>query len=176
VTPADRGEPDPPGDPGVRGPLAAPDPPDRATILAAVMPALLTAQAASHDPARRFDEDETGADTVVAVRGCVVAGLAVAREAFARLGARCRPLVDEGAQVEPGDVVAEVGGPVAAIQRAAPVALGFLGRLSSVASGVRAPDDHDELERYAGALAGGWLSSSAAVHDDGPSFRLGSEE
>ena len=152
-----------------------PDPPDRATILAAVMPALLTAQAAPRDPAPTDDADATGADTIVAVRGCVVAGLAVAREAFARLGARCRPLVDDGAQVEAGDVVAELGGPLAAIHRAAPVALAFLGRLSAVASGVRVADDDDGLERYAGALAGRRLSTSAAVHDDGPTFRLGSE-
>ena len=170
MTPPDRLDPVPPDDP------VAPHPPDRTTILAAVMPALLTAQAAPSDPVRRGEDDDTGADTVVAVRGCVVTGLAVAREAFARLGARFRPLVDDGARVEPGDLVAEVGGPMAAIHRAAPVALGFLGRLSAVATGIRAPDDDDELERYAGAFAGRRLSSSAAVHDDGPSFRLGSEE
>ena len=144
-------------------------PPDRATILAAVMPALLATQGATSVGA---DDDATGADTVVAGAACVVAGLPVAREAFARLGVRCRALVDDGSRIEPGRVVAELGGPLAAIRGSAPVALGFLARLSAVASGSRSADPGDALERYAAELR---LSSSGAVHDDGPTFRLGSE-
>ena len=151
--------------------MIRPEQPERDAILAAVMPALLTAQVSGGVAAT----DETGSDTVVAVSPCVVAGLPVAREAFARLGARCRPLVEDGEPVSAGRIVAELGGPVAAIRRAAPVALAFLGRLSAVASGARAGDETDELERYALALAGDRLSPSAAVDDDGPSFRLGSE-
>jgi nicotinate-nucleotide pyrophosphorylase len=155
--------------------VTSPEPPDRATILAAVMPALLATQASPDDSPSWNDADDTGSDTVVASGACVVAGWPVVREAFARLGVRCRPLVGEGAHVASGDVVAELGGAVVAIRRAAPVALAFLGRLSSVASGVRAADEGDELERYARAVAGSRLSPSAAVDDDGPSFRLGSE-
>jgi nicotinate-nucleotide pyrophosphorylase len=147
-----------------------PDPPTRDAILAAVMPALLAAQRSTGAPG----SDETGAGTVVAGSPCVVAGLPVARETFARLGARFRATVEEGASILAGDVVAEVGGPVDAIRGAAPVALAFLGRLSAVASGVREPDPEDALERYAAELAGGRLSPSVAVDDDGPSFRLGS--
>jgi nicotinate-nucleotide pyrophosphorylase len=88
---------------------------------------------------------------------------------------RCRPLADDGVECARGDVVAEVGGPVAGIRRAAPVALAFLGRLSAVASGVHVADEGDELERYARSVGGSRLSPSAAVDDDGPSFRLGSE-
>jgi nicotinate-nucleotide pyrophosphorylase len=144
--------------------------PDRSTILAAVMPALLTTQAWSAG-----ESDSTGDDTVVATSDCIVVGLPVAREAFGRLGARCRGLVDEGTPVGAGQVVAELGGPLAAIHRAAPIALAFLARLSAVASGVHPPDPIDELERYAVAFRGIRLSPSAAVDDDGPSFRLGSE-
>jgi nicotinate-nucleotide pyrophosphorylase len=155
--------------------VTSPEPPDRATILAAVMPALLATQASPDETWSGNDADDTGSDTVVAIDACVLAGWPVAREAFARLGVRCRPLVDDGVDVASGDVVAEVGGPIAAIRRAAPVALAFLSRLSAVASGMRVADDGDELERYARAVAGSRLSPSAAVDDDGPSFRLGSE-
>lgn len=151
---------------------AAPEPPDRDAILAAVMPALLTAQLEVPGEEPR---DETGHDVIVAGSACVVAGLPVAREAFGRLGARLRPLVDDGTAVEPGTAVAELGGPVAAIRRAAPVALGFLGRLSAVATGTREADPGEELERWAAALAAGRLSPPGAVDDDGPTFRLGSE-
>jgi pantoate--beta-alanine ligase len=149
-----------------------PDPPDRTEILAAVMPALLATQGTTVTPTGGVDDDATGRDTVVATTACVVAGLPVAREAFARLGVRFRPLVTEGTALGAADVVAEVGGPIAAIHRASPVALGFLARLSAIASGTRAPDPSDGLERYAAELR---LSPSAAVDDDGPSFRLGSE-
>ena len=147
-----------------------PDPPDRTEVLAAVMPVLLATQGTT--PTGAVDDDATGRDTVVATNACVVAGLPVAREAFARLGVRFRPLVSEGTALGAGDVVAEVGGPIAAIRRASPVALGFLARLSAIASGTRAPDASDGLERYAAEVR---LSPSAAVDDDGPSFRLGSE-
>ncbi|HSL11082.1 MAG TPA: hypothetical protein VLA82_07185 [Actinomycetota bacterium] len=164
------------------------EPPDRATILAAVMPALLAVQAPTVDvepaPDDRWGSERhdgaTAADTVVATRERVVVGTSVAREAFGRLGARFRPLVDDGGLVAAGDVVADVGGPAVAIRRAAPVALAFLDRLSAVASGARPPDRDDPLEVYAAAVAASLppaarLSPSTSVDDDGRSFRLGSE-
>ena len=54
-------------------------------------------------------------------------------------GARTRPLVAEGATVEAAEQVAEVGGPVASIRGAAPLALTWLHRLSAVASGATTP-------------------------------------
>ena len=50
----------------------------------------------------------------------MVAGLPVAKETFGRLGARFRPLVEDGARVGPGDAVGELGGPLAAMRGAAP--------------------------------------------------------
>ena len=155
------------------------EPPDRATILAAVMPALLATQASASEARPNHDDGATGFEALVATRRRVVAGTYVAREAFGRLGARFRPVVDEGDEVAAGDVVAEVGGPVAASRRGAPVAIAFLDRLSAVASGLRPPDHEDALEVFAASFANAAvaarLSPSASVDDDGPSFRLRSE-
>ena len=136
--------------------------PHRADVLAVVMPALLGV-----DPASHGDPDEVGTARIVAAGRGLVAGVPIAREAFGRMGSRTRPLVDEGSPIEPGQVVAEVGGPLAAIRAAAPVALDLLTRLSAVASGARAPAPGDVLEAYASRL-----SAAAPVGDDGPSFHL----
>lgn len=140
----------------------AAEPPDRADVLAAVMPALL-----GSDIALPGDPDRVGGATIVAVGEGVVAGLPVVREVFGRLGARTRVLTDDGSRVVDGQVVAEVGGPLAAIHTAGPVALRFLTRLSAVAAGARAPEPGDALDAYAARL-----SAPAPVGDDGPSFRL----
>jgi Quinolinate phosphoribosyl transferase, N-terminal domain len=94
-------------------------------------------------------------------------GLVVAREIFVRVGARTRPLVAEGAAVEPAQAVAELGGPLAAIRGAAPLALTWLHRLSAVASGATPPEPDNELDAYAARL-----SAPAAVGHDGPSFHV----
>jgi hypothetical protein len=135
-------------------------PPDRATILAAVMPALLEARPEGGG-------DEVGAGRIVAVTSGVLAGLPVARETFGRLGVRTRPTAVEGRRLVAAEPVVDVGGPVAAIRVAAPVAIAFLERLSAIASGVREPDLDDALEIYAARL-----SARGPVRDDGPTFRL----
>lgn len=139
-----------------------PEPPDRADVLAAVMPALLGSDVASHG-----DPDRVGGARIVTVGDGIVAGLPVVREAFGRLGARTRVLAHDGSRVVNGQVVAEVGGPLAAIHAAGPVALRFLTRLSAVAAGARSPEPGDALDAYAARL-----SAPAPVGDDGPSFRL----
>ncbi|MEO8476273.1 MAG: hypothetical protein ABI572_04360 [Actinomycetota bacterium] len=140
-------------------------PPDRVTMMLIVMAALLA------DGARPVgDPDAVGFARIVAEAPGPVVGLAVAKEAFGRMGARFRPLVEEAGSVPAGAPVAEVGGPLGAIEAAAPTALRLLSRLSSVALGRTDPDLSDPLDRWAAATAR--LSPPAPVGDDGPSFHL----
>jgi nicotinate-nucleotide pyrophosphorylase (carboxylating) len=69
----------------------------------------------------------------------VVAGLDVAREAFRQVdgGAEFEALVEDGARVAPGDVLARVRGPLAGLLRAERTALNFLQQLSGVATVTR---------------------------------------
>ncbi len=140
------------------------EPPDRATVVAAIMPDVLSI---------RLDvaEDEVGLARLVSEDGGTCAGLFVAKELFGRVGARTRPLVGEGDVVGPAQAVAEVGGPLAAIHGAAPLALTWLQRLSAVASGASPPQPGDALEAWAARL-----SAPGAVRHDGPSFRVEFEE
>jgi nicotinate-nucleotide pyrophosphorylase (carboxylating) len=66
----------------------------------------------------------------------VVAGLPLAREAFAQMDASVifEPMVEDGARLKPGDVVARISGNARAILSAERVALNYLGRLSGIAT------------------------------------------
>jgi Quinolinate phosphoribosyl transferase, N-terminal domain len=133
--------------------------PDRSAVLAAVMPDLLSLRP-EHD-------DAVGSARLVAATDGTCAGLVVVKELVGRVGVRCRPLIAEGAAIGVGEVVAELGGPAAAIRAVAPLALTWVTRLSAVASGATPPAAGDELERWASRL-----SAPAAVKHDGPSFRV----
>jgi len=140
--------------------------PDRVTMMGVVMSALLADGASPIG-----DRDEVGTARILAIDpGGRVAGIAVAKEAFARMGVRLRPLVDEGATVEPGTPVAELGGPLGAMRAAGPTALRFLERLSAIAVGHTPPDPGAPLDGWAADLAR--LSPPGSVGDDSPSFRL----
>jgi nicotinate-nucleotide pyrophosphorylase len=106
---------------------------DRVQILRAVVPAL---QEDLRDwrPETGADEAATGRGQVVAQSHGVLAGLAVAREALSRVGVRMREVRRDGDVVEPGESVAEVGGPVRAIEAAGGTALRFLSAMSRVAT------------------------------------------
>jgi nicotinate-nucleotide pyrophosphorylase (carboxylating) len=140
--------------------------PDRVTLMAAAMRALL-----DDDTSPSGDPDAVGSASIVCGRGGVIAGLALAKEIFGRLGVRFRAAVVDGAKVRAGEHVAVVGGPAAAIEAAAPTALGALERLSAIASGSAEPASDDVVDAWALSLR---LSSAEPVGDDGPSFRLGS--
>lgn len=109
-----------------------------------------------------------------------VAGLPVAGEAFRRLGARLRPLVEEGRSVAAGTRVAEVGGPLRAVLAARRTALFLLERLSAVASGTRDPSPDDALAALDGYASGlraprgpeGPGSPAGPGAGDGPRFDL----
>jgi len=80
--------------------------------------------------------DLTGKAILLAKQAGVIAGLPVAAAVFRAVDASLafRPVVEEGARVQPGDVIAEVEGPVHAILRGERVALNLLQRLSGVAT------------------------------------------
>jgi hypothetical protein len=137
---------------------------DRLTVMPIVMQRML-----AENVRPQGDPDEVGNGRLVCVRGGLLAGLPVAKEAFGRMGARCRAVASEGSWVGPDEVVAELGGPLAAIRGAAPLAIQMLERLSAVASGATPPARGDPLEEYATAVR---LSSPDPVGDDGPTFRL----
>jgi nicotinate-nucleotide pyrophosphorylase len=139
---------------------------DRLVAVTAAMEALL-ADAARADVEHGADPDAVGGGVLVADARCVLAGVPVAKEVFGRMGVRLRSLAPEGSLVAAGDVVAELGGPSAAMRGAAPTAIRLLIRLSSVASDLRPPDPDDDLDAYAVRL-----SSGDPVGDDGPSFHL----
>jgi Quinolinate phosphoribosyl transferase, N-terminal domain len=137
---------------------------DRVVIMPIVMQEMLDEDVHSHG-----DPDEVGSGHVVCDRAGVIVGLTVAKEAFGRLGARCRAMVDEGTPVTTGVVVADLGGPLAAIRGAAPLAIRMLERLSAIGSGAAFATPGDPLEAYAAAVR---LSAPDRVGDDGPTFRL----
>jgi nicotinate-nucleotide pyrophosphorylase len=137
---------------------------DRITIMPVVMQALL-----DDDAHPSGDPEEVGVGRVVARSAGTLAGMPVAKEAFGRMGVRCRASVSEGMPIVDGDQVAELGGPVAAMRGAAPTALRFLSSLSEVASGRREPEPGDPFGDYALALR---LSGQDPVGHDGPSFAL----
>ena len=137
---------------------------DRITIMPVVMQALLD------DDARPLgDPEEVGVGRIVARGAGTLAGMPVTKEAFGRMGVRCRASVAEGARIADGDQVAELGGPVAARGGAAPPALRFLTSMSEVASRRREPDPGDPFGQYALDLR---LSGQDPVGHDGPSFTL----
>ena len=84
--------------------------------------------------------DARGRASVVVKADGVVAGLEVALEVFRQVdpSTRSHILVEDGAEVSPGDVVADLEGSVAGILKAERVALNFLQRLSGIATATNA--------------------------------------
>src|SRR6266849_3527344 len=81
-----------------------------------------------------FEQQARG--SIITRQAGVVAGLAVAAATFHELDARVEVtlLVEDGAPVRPGQVIATVRGPARALLSAERVALNFLGRLSGIAT------------------------------------------
>ncbi len=81
-------------------------------------------------------EDQQSSGSIIARQAGVVAGLAVATETFHQLDSRVsiELLVQDGAIVQPGDVLAHLSGPARSLLSAERVALNFLGRLSGIAT------------------------------------------
>jgi nicotinate-nucleotide pyrophosphorylase len=135
-------------------------PPDRATIAAVVINDL-------HGIDVDTDDETVGVARIAAAADAIVAGTAVVREIMSRVGVRTRSLVAEGEAVAAGAAVLELGGPLAAIRGAAPLALTWLTRCGAVASGATPPEAGNPIDAYAARL-----SAAVAVGHDEPSFRL----
>ncbi len=121
---------------------------------------------------------------IVAKEQGVVAGLPVAEAVFSRVDPNLRfiPHVRDGAEVEPGDLVAEVSGPGRGMLAAERIALNFLQRLSGIATLARAFVDsvagtqaiildtrkthpgYRVLEKYAVRMGGG-QNHRMSLHD-----------
>lgn len=138
---------------------------DRVDVMTVAMSALLADGARAHG-----NSDAVGVARVRCTATGLVVGLPVLKEVFGRMGGRVRPLVGDGEVAEAGALIAEVGGPMAAIRGAAPTAIRFLTRLSAVASGGVDADLADPLDSW--AVEVGRLSPVASVGDAGPSFEL----
>ncbi|MDQ3990696.1 MAG: hypothetical protein M3245_00075 [Actinomycetota bacterium] len=138
---------------------------DRAAILEAVIPALMASRGSEAVGASDIPEETTALAAVAARSHGILAGVAVAGETFARVGSRLRPVMSDGSPVRPGDVVAEVGGPLRAILAAESTALRFLADLSSLATRAaadEAPEPRSALERHAIAV-GRWEPARRAL-------------
>src|SRR5581483_2613888 len=81
-------------------------------------------------------EQQQAQARIIARRAGVVAGLAVAAETFRLLDERIafEMLVEDGATVQPEQVLAQLSGPARSILSAERVALNFLGHLSGIAT------------------------------------------
>ena len=113
------------------------------------------------------DDGTVASARVVAETDAVVAGTAVVGEIMGRVGVRTRSLVGDGERATGGTAVLELGGPLAAIRGAAPLAITWLTRCGAVASGATPPEAGNPIDAYAARL-----SAAAAVGHDEPSFRL----
>ena len=145
------------------------EPPDRVDIAVEVTRALAErfAEAATASPVDLGEDGRTAVGALVCTAGAgTLAGLQVARETFARVGVRLRPLLVDGAAVERGARVADLGGPVRAMRLAEPTAVEFLERLSAVASATRPPEPGAPFDAYAASL----VSGAVPVRDNGPRF------
>ncbi len=78
----------------------------------------------------------TAKAVIAARKPGVVAGLPLAREAFAQMdaGVHFEALIADGARLKPGDIVARISGNARAILSSERVALNYLGRLSGIAT------------------------------------------
>ncbi|EIT85325.1 nicotinate-nucleotide pyrophosphorylase [Fictibacillus macauensis ZFHKF-1] len=83
-----------------------------------------------------FHEDDRSAARLVAKEKGIISGMAIIKEAFTLLDARCRVscFVKDGEEVMKGQALAEVEGPAAAIYSGERVVLNLLQRMSGIAT------------------------------------------
>ena len=80
--------------------------------------------------------EQQGVGSIVVKEKGILAGINIAEEVFHRVDSRLTMniILEDGAKVEPGGIVAKIEGRVASILKAERVALNFLQRLSGIAS------------------------------------------
>ena len=91
--------------------------------------------------------DQQGKALIIAKAKGILAGTEVARQVFLKVDPELKVgiLIEDGANVKPGDMIAKIEGKVASILKAERVALNFLQHLSGIAS---------ETARYVEAVKG----------------------
>ena len=79
---------------------------------------------------------QQGRASIVAKARGIIAGVEVAKQVFLKVDPELKLaiLIEDGAEVKPGDIVAKIEGRVASILKAERIALNFLQRLSGIAS------------------------------------------
>ncbi|MCX6010097.1 MAG: nicotinate-nucleotide diphosphorylase (carboxylating), partial [Chloroflexi bacterium] len=79
---------------------------------------------------------QQGRASIVAKASGIIAGIEIAREVFLKVDPELKLaiLIEDGAEVKPGDIVTKIEGRVASILKAERIALNFLQRLSGIAS------------------------------------------
>ncbi len=92
-------------------------------------------------------ETQQGKASTIAKAKGTIAGAEIARRVFLKVDPELKIdiLIEDGAEVKPGDIVAKIEGKIASILKAERVALNFLQRLSGIAS---------ETARYVQAVKG----------------------
>ncbi len=122
---------------GAPSSIELPDP----ELVRTIVVAALTEDGAQDDVTTRalVPPKQQGRGAITAKAGGVVCGLPVAAAAFAALDASIafESLMEDGALVSAGDVIARVTGPLAPILSAERIALNFLQRLSGIATMTR---------------------------------------
>ncbi len=91
--------------------------------------------------------DQQGKASIIAKANGILAGTEVAKQVFLKVDPELRVgiLIKDGANIKPGDIIAEIEGKVVSILKAERVALNFLQHLSGIAS---------ETARYVEAVKG----------------------
>lgn len=79
---------------------------------------------------------QQGRASIIAKARGIIAGVEVAKQVFLKADPKLKLaiLIEDGAEVKPGDIVAKIEGRVASILKAERIALNFLQRLSGIAS------------------------------------------
>lgn len=118
--------------------------PNKVELLATVEPLIELAVAEDIGPGdvtseAILDPEEWLSGRILAKEAGVVAGLPVAEQVFRRVDADIRfmPRVEDGQEVVPREVVAEVEGPAQSLLAAERLALNFLQRMSGIATATR---------------------------------------
>jgi len=92
-------------------------------------------------------DDQQGKASIIAKANGILAGTEVAKQVFLKVDPELKVgiLIEDGANVKPGDIIAKIEGKVTSILKAERVALNFLQHLSGIAS---------ETARYVEAVKG----------------------
>ncbi|MCJ7653840.1 MAG: nicotinate-nucleotide diphosphorylase (carboxylating), partial [Dehalococcoidia bacterium] len=83
-----------------------------------------------------ISKTQRGRASIIAKASGIIAGVEIAKQVFLKVDPELKLaiLIEDGAEVKPGDIVAKIEGRVASILKAERIALNVLQRLSGIAS------------------------------------------